>query len=211
MLVAISDGTSTDTPIFDADRAEVVGKALGEPDRGELRRVVRPRIRIGEQPAHRRGVDDVAFGVLLDHAGHEALDRVHDAVEVDAEHPLPIAQCPLPQQPAREHSRVVAQQVRAAVVGERGIRQLLHRIGVRDIGDHGGGASTDSLDELDGLGERGRFDIGRDDIHSFVGEPPGQRSADPAAGAGDHRCLTRELFHGLISRIRASASAGGAK
>ena len=191
MLVAISDGTSTETPIFDPHRAKVVGEALGEPDRGELRRVVRARIRVGEQPAHRRGVDDVAFGVLLEHAGHEAADGVHDAVEVDAEHPLPIAQRALPQQSAREHAGVVAQHVRAAMVGERSVGQLLHRIGVGDVGDDGGRSATDALDELDGLGERGRFDIGRDDEHAFVREPSGERAADAAAGARDHRRLAR--------------------
>ena len=195
MLVAISDGTSTETPIFGFHRAEVVGEALGEPDRGELGRVVRPRIRVGEQPAHRRRVDDVALGVLLEHAGHEAADRVHDAVEVDAEHPLPIAQRALPQQSAREDAGVVAQHMRAAMVGERRVGQLLDRIGVGDIGDNGGRSAADALDELDRLGERRRFDVGRHDEHLFVREPPGERATDAAARARDHCRLARELFH----------------
>ena len=192
-------------------RAKVVGEAFGESDRGELRRVVRPRIRVGEQPAHRRGVDDVAVGVLLEHAGHEAADRVDDAVEVDAEHPLPVAQRALPQQSAREHPGVVAQHVRAAMVGECSVGQPLHRIAVRDIGDDGGRSAADAFDELDGLGQRGRFDVGRDDDHPFVGEPAGERAADAAAGAGDDRRLAREVLHASAPRMRASASADGAK
>ena len=92
--------------------------------------------------------------------------------------------------PALLHSTCVPPWSANADVG-----QLLYRIGIRDIGDNGGRSATDALDELDRLGERGRFDVGRDDEHAFVREPPGERAPDAAAGAGDHRRLARELFH----------------
>ena len=78
--------------------------------------------------AHRPAIETVftmwAGRCACDHPRDERADAVQDPPEVDAERPLEVAHRPLPDQAAREHAGVVAEDVdlaerREGVVGER--------------------------------------------------------------------------------------------
>ena len=106
----------------DADRgpggAEVLEQALGDGDHGMLRRRVRPEARGRAQSGDRGRVDHVALALFEQH-GHEGVDAVDHAPEVDPEDPAPLLLGDLPDRSAHTHPGVVVDEVGAAEPGAR--------------------------------------------------------------------------------------------
>ena len=152
-------------------------------------------------------LDDVAVTPVLDRLlddRHEGAHAVDDAVEVDAEHPLPVLLRRLVDRSARTHARVVADDVHAAEV-------VAHAVGhFRDL---------DSIAHVASIGTNvdvGRFEfrVGRGKglglyvEHGNVRTGPAERTryaeADTGCRAGHHGDLVLNGFH-CHSRVLSSA------
>ncbi len=138
--MATGPGQSTLTPMSVVGELEV--QRLRQPDDGELRRRVEEAGSSGDQAGARRGVDDVAVAAALDHAGHEGLDAVDDAVEVHADHPVPGLVAHAGGRGRAGDAGVVEQQRHRSepgldVVGQRGVRVAVAHVedGGDDVGD----------------------------------------------------------------------------
>jgi beta-glucosidase len=136
-----------------------------------------------------------------DHPRHECADAVEDAPEVDAERPLEIADGPVPDEPSREHARVVAEDVDSTVCAEHVVRERADVVGTGDVGHEG----RDPIAVSGGLGQRAHFDIGGNDDRAFGCEGVGQRPPDPAGSAGDDRDAIREVVHAACWQKRRGA------
>ena len=111
------EGSSTDAPIREPMRAELVMQAFGERhDRGLRRRVDRGARHGDDAAIRRRRVDDVPILAVLDHVRQEHVDAVGDAEHVDAEGPAPVVRRVEPQLGfgRRSDAGVVAQHVDVA-------------------------------------------------------------------------------------------------
>ena len=130
-----------------------------------------------------------------EHPRHEGVDRVHEAEDVDVEHPAPVVEALRSDRRRADHAGVVAEHVDAAIA-------LVATLGQRLDGCH--------VAHVDGLGARlgargGEFrrhrlggaglDIGDHDAHALAGQRERDRAADTAASAGDERHPALELLH----------------
>jgi hypothetical protein len=148
-------------------RSEIVGENLGERERGELAHGVDAAHPGGDQPSHRGGDLDVCLRAAIDHARHERANAVDDAEDVDREHPVPVLDRALPQQPAPEHARVEAQQVGTSeLVGDlRG--EPFHFLGAAHVGTNRQPAATGFVHRDERVIESGGVDVGRNDRHAL--------------------------------------------
>ena len=123
MPVRIISGHSTETPTAAAARAQLEVERLGEREHGVLAHRVGRRERRRGEARHRRGDQHVALA-LREQARHEGAHAVQHAPDVHGEDPLVVRERRLPGEPAREHARVVADQVDGAegVLRARGER-----------------------------------------------------------------------------------------
>ena len=154
------------------------------------------RARHGGEAGHRRRVDDVARALLF-HDGQERPDAVDDAVQVDADHPLPQLHRVAPRVTESEDPGVVAQHVSRPEPLEREIGQFGDggfRRGVADRrGDMGTGLGQVGLD----VTQLRRVDVGQHDAHAFGDEPFGERQPDPRGSSRDHSDVAgRDHGHG---------------
>ena len=129
-----------------------------------------------------------ALTVIAD-AADEGLHAVDHALQVDAEHPVPVVEGALVERAAGADAGVVAHQVHVAetILGAAG--GVLHRVAVGDVElerQHLGAARF----ELGCRGgERLGLDVGEHDAHSLAGEDARHAEADAARAAGDEGCL----------------------
>jgi len=89
---------------------QLVVQAFGKRDDAVLRGAVRGARRHGKEPGGGRRVHDMRGPALPDHPGHEGLDAVDDAHQVDADEPLPVFRRSLPDPAAGSYARVVEEQ-----------------------------------------------------------------------------------------------------
>ena len=92
---------------------------------------------------------------------------------------------PPPPTPALLQSTCTVPKRSHDVIGEG-----LHRRRIADIGLH-----TDDAELTGRRLERGRLDVGDDDLHAIRGEPGGHRPPDATRPAGDDRDLAFEVAH----------------
>ena len=198
-----------------ADRGavEIAREALGHRDHRVLRHhVALHRRRVGgrgvaaagavaleaqraDHAAERRGVHHVALATGGEHAGHEGLDAVEHAVQVDVEHPVPTRVVGLEVGARCADPRVVHQHVGAPELGVDPISERGHRLPLGDVDRHRDGIAA-VRDDAGGHGLGGVEPVvGDDDGHAFACEPFGDGLPDPAARTGDDRDLAPELFH----------------
>src|SRR5882724_44691 len=194
----------------DALLGELAVQGLGEPDHGELGGAVDAEPAHPDQPRHGGRVDDVSAGAAREQAGHEGLDAVHDAPEVDVHGVLPVGVRRGAELAHGGDAGVVAHDVHGAeaplgCVGERA--HALERGHVGRHGEHLGAA----------LAERGGhplhcrpIDVGEHDVRAARSEGARHRCADPAAAAGDDGDPSLEGVHGrqAYSAPRPVTSAG---
>ncbi len=118
---------------------------------------------------------------------------MRDPVHVDAVHPLKVRGLGLPQvQVGSGNAGVIAQDMAGTVDREHLIGQRFHRLRAGNIGDHAAHGATEFPRR--GL-ERARLDIGDHHFHARAEEGPGQRLADSARAARNHRHPVLEFFH----------------
>ena len=148
-----------------------------------------------DEAGDRGRVHDVARPALLDHARHEGVHAVDRAPEVHAEHPLPVGERALVDEPEREDARVVAEEVAAAELAERARRERLDRVGAPHV-DAGRDRAPPALAHLrgDALDLRG-LDVGERDVHARLRARERERGADAAPAARDRRDAPCELLH----------------
>ncbi len=78
----------------------------------------------------------------------------------------------------------------------------MHRVALSDIDHVGGNLQAARVHLLDGLLRPARADVEHGDASAFVPQPLGNRAADAARRAGDHRNAAFEsLFHSLLSWV----------
>jgi hypothetical protein len=86
---------------------------------------------------------------LAQHQWIRGMDTVHDALEVDLDHTIPVIQGQLLDQPGDRDSRVVEDQVQPAVISRDLIDEVRDRARVRDVDKRrtgfGAGAGVDLL------------------------------------------------------------------
>ena len=183
----------------DADRgpggAQVLVQALGDGDHGVLRRGVRPEAGGRAQPGDRGRVDHVALA-LFEEQGHERVDAVDDAPEIDAEDPAPFLLGDLPDRAADAHPGVVVHEVGAAEVLQRSGRagrgpRPASETSVTTARTSAPSAARARRRRL----EHGLLDVGQDELHALGGGAPGHRLADAAGPAGDHGHLAAQVLH----------------
>ena len=142
-----------------------------------------------------------AFAVLK-HMRHESLQAVQDAVEVDAEHPVPLGTGQFPDcgvdGAGAGHPGVVAKDVHLAegVYGPLGqVEDAFPDHGVDRHADDLGLALPKLLHRpVQGI----LLDVGEHHPHSGGSEPFGQREADAAGGTGHHGGLASEVLHSAV-------------
>ncbi len=183
-------GTQSGGPELGSRGHQVVGQGLGGGEGGELGDGVGRLERGSEEPGHRGRVDDVAFGVLGQHPGHEGPDPVQDAPQIGPEDELEVLGGPVPDQPADEHAGVVADHVHLAPPLEHRVGQgvhlsgsltsqtLSHRLHRRDTARPALRATSSSEGLL--------VEVGQRHLHPLGGEGQGECPPDPAPRPGDH-------------------------
>src|SRR5262249_28872608 len=126
-------------------RREVVAQTFGQSADCELRRRIDPSLRTGQERRHRSDIHDVpALSVRLD-VRQETHQAVHDAAQVDTEHPLPVLVSCLIHWPESTDAGVVTKNVDLAEYADGFLHSALHSPTIRDI----------QLDGVDGkLGPR---------------------------------------------------------
>ena len=142
-----------------------------------------------------------SVGVFEQHR-QERVQAVDHAPQVHAEHPLPVGEGLVHDQPAAADARVVAQQMCGAEPLTNVVRERLHRSRVADVGAHPHHAE---------LGrrriERTSLDVGDHDVHARIAESSRERLADATCAARHDRDFAPEHAHAAESTVR---SVGGA-
>ena len=106
------------------------------PDHRVLGGVVDPEPLRGDEAGHGRGVDDVAVGLLRDHARHEGLHAVDHAPEVDADRPLPVLMGGGVEPAPEGDARVVAEDVHRAELRPGAVGEGAHVGEAAHVGAH---------------------------------------------------------------------------
>ncbi len=187
------------------DQGQVLVQRLGQAHHGVLADVVDAHVGRRQQPGHAGRVDDVALeGRIglgrLQHHGREQPHAVDHAPEVDAQHPLPIFQRVLPDQPARAHACVVEHEVRRAELLAHLVGQGLHLGCVGHI--HAACQHTHALPfELGGsLVQRLLLHIDQHQVHAQLRANARALQAEARARARQHGRLALEVLdHSLVS------------
>ena len=123
--------------------------------------------------------------------GQERVQAVHDAPQVDPQHPLPVGQGEVGDVAAPTDAGVVAEQVDPAEARHHGVGEGLHRRRVAHVGHDAGDP------ELGGGGlESTGLDVGDHHGHALASQARRQRPADAAGPARDDRNPTRDALHG---------------
>ena len=177
---------------------KVVKERLGKRDHGVLRHVVDPHERRREPAGHGGRVDDMAgfpVGLGREHARNEVADAVHHAHQVDPHYPLPVALGVFPQVATAADPGVVHQQVYAAQLRERAVRELRHLAAVRNVDDliENGDAAFAQL--VDDRIERVGLHIGEYQAHAVAGRQARELTPETAARAGDDGDFVVKGFH----------------
>ena len=143
----------------------------------------------------------MAFLAVREHAGHERLDAVDDAPDVDGEAPAPVVQRQLPHRHVfvGADAGVVAEHVDLAEGCDGAALELDHGFEARDVGDDADRAWRHAMYRGDGAVERGLLDVGEHDVRAFAGEALGDREPDAAGAAGDDGGLSLEVLHAARS------------
>ena len=152
----------------------------------------------------------MAVLAVRDHRRAERLDPVDDAVEVDAERPLPhVHVVGFEHRSATAHTRGVEEEVDIAELLPGLRRHGLHRVVVGSVGHDPDGPEANGLQTSDLGLEDPLHDVGDDEIHALAAEPLGRGEADPTRPAGDHRCAVLEMIHPpILARSRADQRTG---
>ncbi len=122
---------------------------LAEADDGVLGRAVRPHAGICEQARARRRVDDMAGGLLRQHARQKRMKSVHDAHDIDIEKTSPVFDLAIDDPAGVRDARIVDQDVDMASIGKKRVGQPLHCVGVGHVD-----LMTDALSAFPGDGLR---------------------------------------------------------
>ena len=146
-------------------------------------------------PGHRRGIDEVtAFAVRLQPVDEGAY-AVHHAVQVDAEHPVPVVVGHLVDAASDGDAGVVAHHVHVAETRFRRRRRRRHVVAVGYIHLQREKLGVARLELVPGGIECRLFDVGDHYLHAGRGERPRHGEADAACAAGDECSLARYLPH----------------
>ena len=141
----------------------------------------------------------MTVGTGGDHGGHEGVDAVDDAIDVDVERPTPIIHLVLPERPFRTgaDAGVVAEQMDGAEPLERGIAKLLHRGEIGDVAAHPDDVESFGLELAHRLGERVVIHVGQHHLHTLAGESFAHGPTDASGTTGDDRHLAGEYLDHL--------------
>ena len=159
----------------------------------------------GEEARHRRGVDDVAAEPALLHPRHEGLDAVDHALEVDAEHPVPILVGGIVDRPEQVHAGIIEEKrdrahPRLGLVGGRG--EAFARGDVEPDPGH-----LAIVEDGERLLDRILPDVGDHHLAALVEQHPGEAQTDAVGAAGDEGGPAREVLHAFLFRFWRSRSA----
>ena len=160
-------------------------------------------------------VDDVAL-VLRHQQGDESLDPVDDAEHVDVDAPLPVGQVVLPQVTLGDAARpgVVAHHVHRPVQAAGLVGEMADRLEVGHVGRHTGRVDPLRPERLDGARQGVLQDVGEDDLHPLLPEPPADGRSDATGAPGHHGHLPVQRVHdpppsGRQPAVRLPRSLGG--
>ncbi len=132
---------------------------------------------------------------LLLHDRQERADAVDDAVQVDADHPLPQLDRIAPRVADAEDPGVVAQHVRGAETIDGELGELVDRGFRRGVADHGGDVGTGLAEAPFDVAQLRRVDVGEHDAHPLRNEALGEGQADAGGTSRDH-CDVAGSDHG---------------
>jgi hypothetical protein len=184
---------------------QVLVQRLGQAHHGVFSDVVDAHVRRVEQPRHRCGVDDVALvsGIrarCVQHRRHERAQAVHDAHHVDAEHPVPIAQRGLPDQPAGADAGVVEHEMRCAEAPQRIGRQRVDLGGARHVDALRQHLRAQAGDLRGRALQRVALHVGHHDVHALARGDARGFEPETRARAGDHGRAALEALHHISSQ-----------
>ena len=168
--------------------------------------VVDAHVRRVQQAGHRGGVDDVALvgRVLrggLQHHRREHAHAVHHAHQVDAEHPVPVLQRVLPDQPADADTGVVEHEAGRAEARQRGRAQRLDLGCLRHVQPErqhrrAGGGDLGSRPV-----QRILLHVGHDHVHALARGDARGLEAETGRRTGDDGRAALEMLHVLSALI----------
>ena len=186
-------------------RSEVVVQRLAQRDHRVLRHVVHTHAGRGDKAGDGGGIHDVALVALPQQDRGEDAYAVDDAPEIHAERPAPVLLGRLPHDAERRDPGVVAHDVHYAERLERGAREPLDRLALRDVGRLRGDREPARAELVGSPGERGFVDVGEHELQPLCAERAGERAPEPRRCSGDHCDAVGEGLHLRPEYSRASA------
>jgi hypothetical protein len=148
----------------------------------------------------RRGVHHVT-ATAHEQQRKEGPHAVDDAVEVDAQCPVPQLDRPGPRVTHRCHPGVVAHDMHCAESLHRRRGQRVHGLGVTNVGLHRQRLDTNRTDGRGGGGKPGLVDIGQHHVQTSLRESVSHRQTDPAGRSRHHRDLSSFQLHVIPCRL----------
>ena len=135
---------------------------------------------------YRCDVDDAAK-TLLSHHRDDGFNAVDDAGQIDLRDPLPFGDGQVGDEPGREHSGGIDENVDTAKVGNGFRERLFYGGRIADIDRGRSGADAGGGERRRRLLRRARVAIQNAEVAAFGGEGLGNAFADAGAAAGDNR------------------------
>ena len=136
-------------------------------------------------------------------------DAVHDAHQIDAEHPLPLTLRQFGDfaGPAAD-AGIVADEMHAPERVDGPVRRVLQRSAVGRIAYETAQAIRIGAERVYRLGERRLLDVGQGDLHAFAQKASREFQAEAAAAARHERRLALEIAQRAASRFLVNNSPG---
>src|SRR5271166_2384228 len=137
---------------------------------------------------------------MLFDQGTEDFDPRYDGHQIDPDRPVPGCVCPHAVGTGAAHAGVVHQNMHLAIASDHGVGRRRKFPLERDVRPEPVNVGVRTLQVLDGLPERGLFDVAEHDLYARLCER-GRYSKSDAGGRARHECgLSRQVFHRRLLR-----------